>query len=105
MRHKTLIGITCFIPTLIGIIFWNNIPEQVPMYFNMYRPNKYVSKSFFLFGFPLFMFSIYLVLTLVSVYKPNWVGGSKKLNKLIQSIPFLTFFCFLLILINSNIRI
>lgn len=55
IRWKSLI-VTCIvtlIPMLIGVIFYNQLPEKIPVHFNINnQPDNYASKEFALFGIP-----------------------------------------------------
>lgn len=55
IRWKSLITtcIVTLIPMLIGIIFYNQLPKNIPVHFNINnQPDNYASKEFALFGIP-----------------------------------------------------
>ena len=68
IRWKTLI-ITCIItvlPMLIGIIFYNQLPEQIPVHFNIYnQPDNYASREFALFGIPAILLAVPIICCII----------------------------------------
>ncbi len=68
INWKTLI-VTCIvtlIPMLIGIIFYNQLPEQIPVHFNINnQPDNYASKEFALFGIPVILAVIQIVCCII----------------------------------------
>ncbi len=56
--RKTLILtiIVCLLPILLGIVLYNQLPEQMPIHFKVGDvPDNYAPKNFALFGIPLIM--------------------------------------------------
>lgn len=56
--RKTLIlsVIICLLPIILGIVFYNKLPEQMPIHFTVNNePNNYAPKNFALFGIPVIM--------------------------------------------------
>ncbi len=56
--RKTLILtiIVCLLPILLGIVLYNQLPEQMPIHFKAGDvPDNYAPKNFALFGIPLIM--------------------------------------------------
>lgn len=46
----------CLLPMLLGIYYYNRLPDQIAIHFNINNePDNYASKSFTLFGLPLIM--------------------------------------------------
>lgn len=68
IKWKTLI-ITCIvtlIPMLIGIIFNNQLPENIPVHFNINnQPDNYASKEFALFGIPIALTILQIVVSII----------------------------------------
>lgn len=58
--------ITCLVtimPMLIGIIFYNQLPETIPVHFNIHnQPDTYASKEFALFGIPAILMAVQVVI-------------------------------------------
>ncbi len=69
INWKTLI-ITCIvtlIPILIGIIFYNQLPEQIPVHFNINnQPDNYSTKEFALFGIPAILAVVQVICCVIS---------------------------------------
>lgn len=64
MNWKILIitSIVCLLPILLGIIFYQQLPEQMPVHFNINNEvDNYASKNFALFGIP-------IILTILQVF-------------------------------------
>lgn len=61
--------ITCIVtimPMLIGIIFYNQLPETIPVHFNIHnQPDTYTSKEFALFGIPAILMAIQIVICVI----------------------------------------
>lgn len=50
-------SILCLLPILIGLYYYNELPNKVPIHFNINNePDNYGSKEFAIFGLPLIMF-------------------------------------------------
>lgn len=55
-------SIVCLLPILLGIIFYQQLPEQMPVHFNINNEvDNYASKNFALFGIP-------IILTILQVF-------------------------------------
>lgn len=57
-NKKTLIlsVIICLLPMVLGIAFYNRLPEQMPIHFTVNDvPDNYAPKNFALFGIPIIM--------------------------------------------------
>ena len=55
LEKKTLILTTlvCLIPVIVGVIFYNQLPEQMATHWGFSgEPNGYSSKAFAVFGLP-----------------------------------------------------
>lgn len=48
--------IICLLPMILGIVFYNRLPEQMPIHFTINNvPDNYAPKNFALFGIPIIM--------------------------------------------------
>ena len=48
--------IICLLPMILGVVFYNKLPEQMPIHFTINDvPDNYAPKNFALFGIPLIM--------------------------------------------------
>lgn len=66
--------IICLLPMILGVVFYNKLPEQMPIHFTINDvPDNYAPKNFILFGIPLIM-AIVQAICLIAV--------NIKLNKL-----------------------
>ena len=57
-NRKTLVlsVIICLLPMILGIVFYNKLPEQMPIHFTINDiPDNYAPKNFALFGIPTIM--------------------------------------------------
>ena len=59
MKHKIKINISiiiCLLPMIAGAVFYNQLPDQMPIHFGINDvPDNYAPKAFALFGIPLFL--------------------------------------------------
>ena len=75
---KTLIitVLVCFIPIVIGVIFYNKMPDEMAMHFGMNnKPDVYASKNFVLFLIPVIMILLQVFCCVISD-----INGAKKKN-------------------------
>lgn len=74
MDKKTL-SLTCavcLLPILFGIIFYERLPEMIPVHFNINNEvDRYASKNFALFGIPILMTMMQIFCCLVSDWREN----------------------------------
>lgn len=55
-RNLILSIIICLLPMILGIVFYNQLPEQMPIHFTINDvPDNYAPKNFALFGIPAIM--------------------------------------------------
>lgn len=55
-RSLILSVIICLLPMVLGIAFYNRLPEQMPIHFTINDvPDNYAPKNFALFGIPIIM--------------------------------------------------
>lgn len=61
--------ITCLVtimPMLIGIIFYNQLPEIIPVHFNIHnQPDTFTSKEIALFGIPAILMIVQIVICVI----------------------------------------
>ncbi len=58
VSKKTIIlsVLLCLLPSLLGVIWWDKLPEQIPTHFDLNnQPDRYSSKAFAVFGLPLLL--------------------------------------------------
>lgn len=78
MKHKIKISISiiiCLLPMIAGAVFYNQLPDQMPIHFGINNvPDNYAPKAFALFGIPLFLAivqSLAMIMTYRSANKKN----------------------------------
>lgn len=104
MKHKIKISISimvCLLPMIAGAIFYNRLPNQMPIHFGVNDvPDNYAPKEFALFGIPLLL-AIVQSIVMITTYH----SASKKKIKfpiifylLEWLIPVITVLCYGLML-------
>lgn len=77
-------SITILLPILAGIILWDQLPEQIPLHWNMEGEiDDYSSKSFAVFGLPLILLAFHLFTFFVTLSDPKNQNFSDKVLHLI----------------------
>lgn len=100
MKRKTMIFLTAlliFIPMIVGLIFWNQLPEELPIHFNSAGiADNWTSKSLVVFGLPLFCLAMHLLCTFITLHDPKKQNISDKMFLLVLLIIPVTaiFGCF-----------
>lgn len=91
-RNYLWSSLLCLIPILIGLLIYNQLPEQMPIHWNINGEiDGYASKNFAIIYLPLFLFLIDLFTKFMIVNDPKRAGHPKKmLNVLKYMIPFLS---------------
>ncbi|MDO5410978.1 MAG: SdpI family protein [Lachnospiraceae bacterium] len=58
MKRKQIVlsVVLCLLPIILGVILWNELPEQIAVHFdNAGNPDNYAPKAFAVFGLPVFI--------------------------------------------------
>lgn len=100
MKIKILKGLFCFIPTIIGVLLWNKLPNRLAIHFGIYGADTFGSRLFVVFFAPFIFFLIHTVYILILEKFPEWLSHSKKKNYSYM-IPIVSVVFFLLSIINS----
>lgn len=100
MKIKILKGLFCFIPTIIGVLLWNELPSRLAIHFGMYGVNAFGSKFFVVFIAPFLLFLVHTVYILILEKFPDWLNHSKK-KSYSYMIPIVSLVFFLLSIMNS----
>ena len=91
---KTLIvtSIIILLPIVVGLIMWNQLPEQVPAHWNAAgEVDGYSSKGFFVFGLPAIMLGFQWLCMFATASDPKKANHSEKvMNLVLWLIPLLT---------------
>lgn len=84
---KTLIitCTVCLLPILFGVIFYERLPERMPIHFNMNNePNGFASKNVALFGVPVLMAVLQAFCCIVCDVKEEKKGRKPKFIAVVQ---------------------
>lgn len=104
MNRKKMILLTSLIvliPMIVGLIFWNRLPEEIPVHFNAAgEPDNYSSKAFAVFFIPLFLWAAHLLTGFITLADPKKQNISDKIFLLMLYIVpaaavFVTFVMYL----------
>ncbi len=83
MNRKKMILLTSLIvliPMMVGLIFWNRLPEEIPVHFNANgKPDNYSSKAFAVFFIPLFLWAVHLLMGFITLADPKKQNISDKI--------------------------
>lgn len=65
-------SIVCLLPIVLGIIFYQQLPEQIPVHFNINNEaDNYASKNFALFGIPIILTGLQIFCCVITDWKEN----------------------------------
>lgn len=101
MNRKKMIFLTSllvFIPTIVGLILWNQLPDKLPVHFNAAGEiDRWESKAFVVFFLPLFLWVMHLLSGFITLADPKKQNISDKIFFLVLMIIPLTavFVCIL----------
>ena len=86
-------SILILLPSLVGCVFWNQLPEEIPTHFNLLgQADGYNHKVFAIFGLPALMLLMHWVLLFLMIKDPKSSNISSKIQVLIYwIIPFVSF--------------
>lgn len=77
-RTLILSVIICLLPMILGIAFYNKLPEQMPIHFTINNvPDNYAPKNFALFGIPVIM-AIVQAICIISTTRINKLKNNEK---------------------------
>ena len=72
---KKVLILTCavtLLPFLFGIVFYEKLPEKMPIHFNINNEvDRYSTKNFALFGIPILMTSLQIFCCVITDWKGN----------------------------------
>ena len=93
-NRKTLIlaSIVTILPMLIGIIYWNRLPDVMATHFGMNNEaNGFSSKAFAVFGLPLALLALHWLGALVTAHDPKKQNISPRMFSLVLwSVPVIS---------------
>lgn len=90
-------SILILLPSLVGCVFWNQLPEEIPTHFNLLgQADGYNHKMSAIFGLPTLMLLMHWLLLFIMIKDPKSSNISSKIQLLIYGIiPFVS--CLLMI--------
>lgn len=85
-------SILILLPSLVGCVFWNQLPEEIPTHFNLLgQADGYNHKMSAIFGLPTLMLLMYWLLLFLMIKDPKSSNISSKIQLLIYwIIPFVS---------------
>lgn len=102
MQKKLLVSLLCFIPSVLGLIFWAYIPNELAVHFGTFGIDGYGDKLTLVYWIPLLFFIINLIYIFIIKKFPDWINPIFKSNQLFTYLfPILSVLTFLLSISNS----
>ena len=85
-------SILILLPTLVGCVFWFQLPEKMPTHFNLLgQADGYDHKMFAIFGLPALMLLMHWLILFLMIKDPKSSNISSKIQLLIYGIiPFVS---------------
>ena len=85
-------SILILLPSLVGCVFWNQLPEEIPTHFNLLgQADGYNHKMSAIFGLPTLMLLMHWLLLFLMIKDPKSSNISSKIQFLIYwIIPFVS---------------
>lgn len=105
-----LTSIVCLLPIILGVHFYNELPEQVAIHFNINNePDNYFPKAGFVFGMPFMMVAIQIFVCIVSDLSDKNPEANKKavsiFKWIIPSVTVILYIVTLMIALGNTIDI
>ena len=94
-KTLTLTTIITLLPILVGLIYWNQLPEKMATHFDMEgTPNGWSSKWFAVIGIPIFLALVNVLCTILTETDPRRHKYPEKMMKLVYWIcPVISWVC------------
>ena len=94
-KTLTLTTIITLLPILVGLIYWNQLPEKMATHFDMEgTPNGWSSKWFAVIGLPAILVVVNALCTVLTETDPRRHKYPEKMMKLVYWIcPVVSWFC------------
>lgn len=89
VKWKILIitSAVCLLPVLLGVIFWNDLPDLMAVHFNFNNePDNFAKKPFAVFGLPFIMVLMQIFCCIVNDINSSKYGENKKFDKIAKWI-------------------
>lgn len=83
------------LPMGVGLFLWNQLPDQVPIHFGLNgQADNYAGKAFVVFGLPLLMAALQVLLLVVTMADPKGKNiAAKPFGLLLWICPLVSLFC------------
>lgn len=79
MKKRMLCGLACFIPVIISLFVWNNIPDSVPIHFgSLANITTFSSKVVAFFVIPSLAYLLHIAISYIYIYRSDWLGANGK---------------------------
>lgn len=109
-KNLILTCIVCLLPIILGVAFYNELPEKVAIHFDINNnPDNYWSKEAFVFFMPIMMVAIQIFACIISDLKDKNKEANKKAIRMykwiIPSMTVVLYIVTLLYSLNYNIDI
>lgn len=86
-RVLIITSIICLLPILLGVSFYNRLPEEVAIHWDINNePNGYASKEFFIFGLPIIMTLLQIFACVVNDLNVRVKGKAPKFEIVVKLI-------------------
>lgn len=83
-RTLILTSLVLLIPVIVGLLLWNQLPEQVPSHWGINgEVDSWSSKAFVVFGLPALMLALQWVCVFASLADPKFKNYNPKMLKLV----------------------
>ena len=100
-RNKLIITVlVCLLPTILGIVLYNQLPEQMPIHFTIGdTPDNYASKNLALFGIPIIMAIVQAICLLATTIKMKNIEEKPRIVKIMEwFIPIVTVLMYIIMI-------
>lgn len=94
-KTLTLTTIITLLPILVGLFYWNQLPDKMATHFDMEgTPNGWSSKWFAIIGIPIFLALVNVLCTILTETDPRRHKYPEKMMKLVYWIcPVISWVC------------
>ena len=80
----------CLLPILIGVYYYDALPEQISVHFNVSgEPDNFVSKTYAIIGVPIFLAIVQIIISLVVAFDKTPKKGALIIKGIIPVISVL----------------
>ena len=95
--------IVCLLPIILGLVFYNELPEQVAIHFDVNNnPDNYFPKILFIFAIPVFMSVIQAVCCIMNDLQDKNPEANKKATSVFKwIIPIITIVLYIVTLMYA----